>query len=737
MRTHPSRTRWIRASGFLALAATAAAQVTPPAADTVVLSPFSVNAGVDRGYRASNSVSASRIDTPIKELPIPIQAFTSEFIRDQAPQSLNDILRFAAGVVSERQGLNPNDRAYTLRGLGGSRPYRNGFVSFAASFTDAFNLERVEVVKGPSSVLYGQIQPGGLVNVLSKRPGPKNEIEFAQSAGSWDLHRSELDVNVVANSVLSARVSGVVQNNERSFVLAKEHREGIAPIVQLNFAPHSVLTLELEHYALEIDQPVTPTIAGPLPNGQIGFGKLVDLPRDFSFAGIGDYRDDTIDSFFADWSTRIGRWSGRLAFNRTERQTSEFYTGQANGKLVVTPGVTNQLTGPGLFHWRRLRENVIDLSNETIQGEVTGSFDLRGTKIRVLAGYQSDTNKTSNLFLESSNAQVLPDWNLLDPRTWNRSNRFGPGQLANTTGNTLTTVENWGSYGVATATLLEGRLVLLGGGRYSESEGNTFNRATRVITSRLYADEVTSQLGGIFELVPGVRLFANYSESFVPQSGNRIVLDVPVGPLPPVTAEGFDVGLKTDLANGRISSTLTAFKIRNEGAFRNIFLPDPVTGANRFTSVPAGIQESEGLEFDATFVPMDSLQAVVTYTYMDAVTVENQADPRLVGAPAMNAAKNTAGLWLKYSFASAGWKGFSVGAGGNYVSRRLANIENLAEYLPSYTSADFMLGYETELRGKPLRLTLNVRNLTDEDYLHNFYVRSDPRSVTLTARVKF
>src|SRR6266536_2174765 len=157
-------------------AATAPAQINNPSAanttseEVVKLSEFQVTTSADKGYRAGNSVSATRIDTPIKDLPFAISAFTTQFITDIGARDLFDVVQYAPGVTSSGREFNAGNAVYTIRGFDQS-PQHNGFVGEA--YIDTTSVERVEVVKGPSSVLYGQVAPGGTVNYITKRPAAK------------------------------------------------------------------------------------------------------------------------------------------------------------------------------------------------------------------------------------------------------------------------------------------------------------------------------------------------------------------------------------------------------------------------------------------------------------------------------------------------------------------------------------------------------------------------------------
>src|SRR5690349_9487443 len=201
-----------------ALAAVVAAQAQPgtPAAnaaandDVVKLSEFQVSTSADKGYRAGNSVSATRIDTPIKDLPFAVSAFTQQFIADIGARDLFDVVQYAPSVTSSGREFNAGNSVYTIRGFD-QVPQHDGFVGEA--YIDTTSIERVEVVKGPSSVLYGQVAPGGTVNYITKRPAAKPFAVWNVQAGTSSFLRTSLDLNQpLAGKKLLLRFNGSWEN---------------------------------------------------------------------------------------------------------------------------------------------------------------------------------------------------------------------------------------------------------------------------------------------------------------------------------------------------------------------------------------------------------------------------------------------------------------------------------------------------------------------------------------------
>ena len=177
----------------------------------VRVSPFDVSSFLDKGYRASNSVSGSRFDTPIRELPFAIQAFTESFIEDQKPVNIYDIARYSPGVTYRSNDFNEGNANLGIRGFtvsatpGNVQILRDGF--HGPSIFDFTNISRVEVMKGPSSFLYGQVAPGGIVNIITKSPQRQFAATTSARYGSYGEYRLDADVTGPMSETLFYRIA--------------------------------------------------------------------------------------------------------------------------------------------------------------------------------------------------------------------------------------------------------------------------------------------------------------------------------------------------------------------------------------------------------------------------------------------------------------------------------------------------------------------------------------------------
>lgn len=210
------------------------------------MTPFEVTTDAQSGYIASNVLSAYRINATIKEIPFNIQVVTAEFLADQAAVNLDDAIQYSAGVTIGGTSLQELD-VYNIRGLSASRPKRNGYRRYYLS--DMTNVQRVEVVKGPASALFGEAQPGGIINYITKKPQAKPETQVSVRYGSWDERRIALSNTGPlnrSNKDLLYRIDTSYQkaNGYRDF--AEEERAVIAPVLQWQITPRTKLVFDVE-----------------------------------------------------------------------------------------------------------------------------------------------------------------------------------------------------------------------------------------------------------------------------------------------------------------------------------------------------------------------------------------------------------------------------------------------------------------------------------------------------------
>lgn len=854
----PNRNPVSRAARVLFLPALAAAAVSSfaqattqpaplvPAADDVVrLSTFQVTTTSDKGYRAGNSVSATRIDTPIKDLPFSISAFTEQFIEDIGALELLDVVNFAPGVTSGAKEFTQGNNRYSIRGFDGDvTPQRNGFVG--NRYVDAANIQRVEVVKGPSSLLYGQITPGGTVNYITKRATNKDFVRVKGQVGTDNFWRADVDVNkTMADGRLNARLIGAYENS-----LAWANPSGgdstlLAGSFEGRINDNVSVVLEFESFSKMQDPLIgmkpNLSIAGfnsataanypnladraraqayiDVGNLNLGFLNYAPLPKDFNYVGQNDYRDSDFDSINAEVNVKFGaNWSGRANFGWNEFKISNKLTGLA--EFTVTPAAAYIATaGRNRFTFRdelranpaavladpaktatavltrrkRLEESMGD--SRSYQAEITGRVDIGSVTLKPLFGaflseigtgsFRRESTLTPPAGLANSAttpAQHFQPWNYNDRSTWINTDDYSVDTIPGINSFNDSDGEDSAYYAVVTASMLEDRLILIGGARRSETWtiNTNFLPTTTVppgapsVGSKFEATKTTPQFGAGFKLRPDLLLFASYSESFFIEdrsltsfnpaynpalpsdANNRVTISEPAQP---TTGSGYEAGIKTDFLEGRVSSTISVFHLERENRVLR-FRETAPDGTFPTITRQGTIDESEGVEIEVTWSPLDNWQVYATLSLMDVRTTKgtfpsiitysadpavqaayvaayNEAKDLILNAVPEGSAEELATLWTRYSFNRDVLKGWWIGGGFVHTGEKAQRTANPTLFMEKSTIFDVTIGRDWKTSNASWSANLAWKNIADEEYFYANQSRGNPGRLILSVSTRY
>jgi iron complex outermembrane recepter protein len=732
----------------------------------VRVSPFDVETGLDRGYRASNAVSGSRFDVPIRELPFAIQAFTEAFIEDQKPENLFDIARYSPGVTYRSNDFNEGNANLAIRGFavssvaGAPQVLRDGFNG--PSILDFTNISRVEVVKGPSSFLYGQVAPGGIVNVITKSPQSHFAAAGEVRSGSYGEYRTQLDITGPIAANLFYRLAVSYDQDMHYWEAYDAHSSDVAPSLLWQPNARFSVSLKYEHYR-KLESPqlmqmptygrqsgLVPTAADPNLQGVTVPG----LPDDWNSMSEVDYRHSDSDAF-SNWVdlNATEHWNVRAGHSHLRYSIDALASGNF--------GMSNNTT---LLQGRRLRAQDYRNRDATWSLDAVGKYRFESTSLRLLLGAQHVRRRFDNVAAQAPNdpalgsnpiGSPLPLWNLHDPSTWDRAVNIPLSALTVNRADRTTTNADKSLYAGATAGFFGDRLLLLAGWRTTSTTIRVVDRVGG--TDRLLsAAKGTPQFGVLQKINPNVSLFASYAKSFVP---GQQVLDLPDGtsaPALPTQGRGYDIGVKSELMDGRVSATLTAFELRNSRIVNDLSQTN-AAGSVEIHSTQSGEQRSRGIEFDTTIVATDQWQIYLSYSYMDARIIEfsgNDAqilaqDPATLDAAGKVNYKNVsllhnarlqmsaphlANLWTRYDFQGALAGGYVAG-GVNVVRDQTLLPDGPASERQSYTLVNLLAGYGWTLGERRMRLELMGKNLADARYRPSQSTRARPREMLLTLRV--
>jgi iron complex outermembrane receptor protein len=734
------------------------------------VSPFDVSVRFDEGYRASNSVSGSRFDTPIRDLPFAVQAFTGAFIQDQKPRDVFDIARYSPGVTYRSNDGTEGNANLAIRGFavsgtpGNVQILRDGF--HGPSIFDFNNVSRVEVVKGPASFLYGQVAPGGIVNIITKSPQSKFAAFSDARYGSYGEYRFDADVTGPASNTLFYRLTAAYDQDIHYWKPYDAHSMDIAP--SLLWQPNKRVSVSLKYVNFrkiespQIQQkPVYNRQAGVVPTADdpnLSGVSVPGLPDTWSTASYVDFRHSDADALNAWIDVKADdHWNLRAGYSHQKYSVDMLFSG--NG------GMANNTT---LLQGRRFRRQIYDNWDDSYEIQGIGKYQFGGASLRLLLGTHYTDRRFDNWAAQAPNdsalgsnptASPLPLWNLADPSTWNRTVNIPLSALtANPTDNTVGS-EDRSIWGGSTLGLFQDHLLVLAGWRWTSTENRLTNHLTNQTQPAISANAATPQYGVLYKLTPGLSLFASYAESFVPGSQILTNIDRSASPAKPAQGGGYDIGLKEDLLDRRLSGTLTFFEVRNENIVNDLSYLDPGSGAQRFYNVQSGEQRSRGVELDISAMPADNWQLYLSYSYMkariiefsgndDAILAQNpatldaagQANYKIVyllhNAPLQMSAPHLANFWTRYDFTQSILENAYIAGGINFVYDQALLPDSPVFSRQTYSLVNAMAGYTWVWSDLHLSMDVSGKNLANQHYRPSQSTRSRPRELLLTLAVK-
>lgn len=751
--------------GLALLALRASAQTADnPAAETVVLPTFTVSTTMDVGYRAGNSVSATRIDTPIKNLPFAVSAFTEQFIEDIGARELKDIVRFAPGVTNNSREFNSGNSKFAVRGFD-ANPLRNGFPG--TGYIDAATIQRVEVVKGPASLLYGQIQAGGVINYVTKRPQAGRSAALKLDYGSYDFYRAHLDVNqpLVPDKLL-ARFNFVYENDYEYYRAHKGTTRVVAPVVTWKIDDKTSLTVDYQWFERHEKAQVffVPQIQVPLNNRALYpsatggvrfplpyFGPPIDIPdKRFSVSDPNDFRNTDFNTLHLELTRKISdHWNARAVFtyDRSYIETRQHGRGDVD-MLIPAADLAGMSSDPAIYLnelqniatlerygpittlTRRITYQQVKAWNRFSQLEVVGSYDFGWGSWKPLFGY--NYNKFDNRNFTNILNTTL-SWKILDPSTWVESDIPNSSIPARTPANGGG--YNHGLYTVQPFALLDERLQIVAGARWSKG----FANPTTAAPAGFSITKTTPQIGIGYKLRPDLMVYANYSESF--QANNRLLRlnsNTATIPAKPFLGQGYEIGLKSDFFGGRISATLSAFQIEQKNSIIVIALIQP-NGTTFGSDLQDGNKvENKGVELELVYSPIDNWQVYLAASLNDPKFVGVGAGSEyLFGTQPEYTAKQLANLWTRYSFTGGALKGLWVGGGFFYTGEKTLTANNPYIFFPDRLVWEAALGYDTKMGDTPITALLSWKNLTDENDDPSSRSRGLPERLILSFTARF
>jgi len=662
--------------------------------------------GPVQGYRATRSATATRTDVALIDTPVSVQTVGRELMEDQKTLKLADALANVSGVFAAHGPDGNTMDAFVIRGFevdSYGATYLDGSKDFSRSPKETAGLERVEVLKGPAAIMYGRIEPGGMINRVSKRPQAEDFTTVAQEVGTDQHYRTTLDSTGALNADASwlYRINAVTVDEDGFKDDTHNRRLYIAP--QVEWRPSTATTVRAGLDYLKEKR------SWALTYGTIGDANgPVDIPVETNLHGKDEYYREESATFKVEWTHKLDeRWQLQQRASYGERNSvshgSWLSEADADGNYI------RQYWG-----WEGEKSKVTSTNLE-----LTGKLQTGSVKHTLLVGadhfdekYDSGgwafggTPVTSNIHAPVDDNSYSLDYGVQAYAYRNR---------------------NTGLFVQDQAALFDERLQLLLGLRRDDAKYSyTFDTTTMVADD----SKTTWRAGLLYKLQPTLAVYASYVTGF-----GQSQFDWSTGSaFPPQTSKQLEIGTKWEPA-AHLSLTVAAFELVKD----NLTMGDP---ENPLRTILAGEATSKGIEIDAAGRIGRNLELVASYTYTDPRYTRSDTlqGERFSGVP-----RHGASLWGTYHFDASGWRaGAGVIARSSMLGTQRAWAPDLYPYtLDGYVLLNAMLGHDFQLAGHDARAQLNVHNLTDERYNPTTYGGTNriglgaPRSVVASLSVSF
>ena len=674
--------------------------------DTTVLDDVFVMADQDgegvRRYQARRSGSATKTDTPLDEVPQAVSVIPATVLDDLRSPRIEKALDYAGGVARQNDFGGLTMYEYSIRGLTTSEFYKDGFSVNRGYMNpqDPSNVERIDVLKGPASSLYGRGDPGGTINIVSKRPQNDRFARLDLSAVRWDRYRSSLDVNTLLDDegTMLYRMNLAVEDNKSFRDYRSSERQFFAPAFSWELSPQTRLLVQAE--VIRSSQVFDRGVVAP--NDHLGSVSRSDF---FGEPGDGEI-DNNNESLQAEIEHDLNAsWTVRLA--------SHYKQGRLNGGATEASFLADDARTLN----REYRYRDFDWQDSITQLELRGLVYTGDIEHNLLIGTEYERYAKDERLMRTRPISTI---DIREPVYGQPRPPFSVGPGGRSTDRHELVHSR--SLNLQDQMRLSEKLFGVIGARYDHYEHRLDNEVTGKRTEQTH-EKITPRIGALYQLTPEVGVFANASQSFKPNTG---------APRPgtgtsfdPEEGVGYEAGFKFDLLDSRLGMTVAAFHLTKE----NVLTADP---ADSTYQIAAGEVRSRGLDLQLTGQLTDEVRVIGAYAYVDAeVTKDNTLAS---GSRLLNVPEHSGSLLGVYEFLDGGLKGLELGGGVNYVGDRSGNVADSGFELPGYTTVDLLARYKAT---QDLTLGVNLNNAFDRTYYERSYsnvwvMPGEPRNLSLS-----
>jgi len=629
-------------------------------------------------YRLPNSSTATKTDTPIMETPFSVKAIPQQVLQDQQVIRVDKAVENISGVI--RSGANTLQRdTFIIRGFdtgGAGNTYRNGTI-FPQGLTqlsaprEVANLQQIEVLKGPASLLFGRAEPGGVLNYITKQPLATPYYSLQQQFGSYDLYRTTADATsaITQDKSLLYRFNLAYENANSFRDFAGNEQIFVAPVLKWEISPKTRITFELEYQNWDR----RPGVAfRPIGN------RVAPLPIQTNFAGPNLANNNIGDRVLGGFN-----WSHDFNDNWKLSHTLQVNSIGYKSQPIGTTNPTSNSDAP-----RFVFNNSVHQGTYFTSLNLTGKFDTWGLKHTSLFGldyFLLDDKVTETGNIQSNFNIFHPDYNV----NFDQLPALSP--FKRDAG------LSWYGLYYQDQVTLPFNLFALGGLRYDASE-DIDNLASTVSNK----NKVSPRGGLLWRPIKELSFYGSYTENFGASNG----FDGNGHALTPQTAQQWEIGTKTELWDGRFSATLAYYDLKKQ----NIAVTKDF-----FSFTTIGAAESRGLELDLAGEILPGWKLIGGYSYMPFAKITQDVETGNTGNRLPLAPTHSGSLWNTYEFQSGHIRGLKFGAGIVAAGERQGSPANNYQ-LPGYATVNLLASYARNVGRTKITTQLNVDNLLDKTY---------------------
>lgn len=635
---------------------------------------------------------AARMAMPIKEAPIAINTVTKELIRDLNITSLVDVLKNTPGVV---QYGDSGDK-FLIRGFSNDNYFLYNGAKMQRSFWSPVrlpNIERVEVLMGSSSSLYGNASPGGSINLVTKKPlkNARNFLKF--TSGSFETHRVEGDFTgpLDDNKKILYRLNTAYERSNGQFLASQTSSLFVAPSV--TFVPNEKTNVNVE---LIIDKS-DGIPDGPTPVRKFNIDKT---PSDFSITQPSDYRETTRTSII---TTLNHKFSDNLSLIAT-------YLGSSYTTNQSAHDIWNVIS-ENKYALNYSKWDVINSSN-SYSVYLRGKYNLtENIEFNPIVGVDSYDNEYSSSYLVSIGESdgVRPFYIDKPEFSYRKTWRYKRNGLSNDFNEDIRTTNTIGGY-IQGHFKINDKLNIVFNTRYEKFKSENLDIDEKRVTE---VDAILPRFAVNYQVLENLNVYANYSKGFEPVPAYFQPIEGQEGFFDkPMTSVTYEAGIKNSLFNNKLATTVSAYYIPRENVVTR-------SNVNRVKNKQID-QVSRGIEFSANGRITSNWDITLNYAYNYVKVTKDPEEGKVVSGNVINnegkqdlgAPFFLASMYTKYKIKDGVFKGIVLGLGGNYVSDRRSSFKGFI--YPQYLVANASIFYNI---GK-FEMGLNINNITDKKYLN-------------------